>query len=141
MVATVWVGVLIPFALGISDLLNPGMPKGPGWFAIALGIVIAGLILLLTYPMYYEITPTTLLVRSGVFRMKVPLNSIQEVFPERYARSAPAWSLDRLRINYRNRWGTTWVHISPKDKGKFMQDLADHVEGLQVTDGRVIRRQ
>jgi len=140
-VAILWVGLLIPFALGISSLFNPSMPKVAGWFLITLGIVIVGLLLLLTYPLYYEITPTTLLVRSGVFRVKIPLDSIQEVFPERYLGNAPAWSVDRLRVNYRTRWGTRWVHIAPKDKGAFMQDLVVHAQGLVVQEGRVIRRQ
>ena len=138
--APLCIGLLIPPVIGISFLFTPDIPKGAAGFVFLIWVVVVGFILLLTYPMYYEITPEILLVRSGLIRIQVPLNSIQQVFPERYWRSSPAWSLDRLRIEYRNRWGATFIHISPEDKFRFMHDLAAYADGLEVKDGRVVRR-
>lgn len=140
LVAPLWAGLLIPFLLGISFLIRPGILQGIGWLLLFIGIVTGAVILALTYPMYYEITPATLLVRSGVLHVEIPLNDIQQVFPDRTLGSAPAWSLDRLRVDYRKKGLASFVHISPEDKLKFMQDLAEHAEDLEVRDGRVVRR-
>ena len=140
LVVPLYIGVLLPFLWGISFLFNPGVLRGIGWYFLCLGIAISAIVLLLTYPVYYEITATTLLVRSGVIRVKIPLNAIQRVFPERSRQSAPALSLDRLRVDYSRYSVTRRIHISPKDKLRFMQDLTEHTEGLEVKDGQVIRR-
>ncbi len=72
--------------------------------------------------------------------MEIPLDAIQQVFPHRTLGSAPTWSLDRIRVDYRKNGRAKFVHISPTDKLKFMQDLAEHTENLQLRDGRVVRR-
>jgi len=48
----------------------------------------------------YTLTADRLLVKSGPFRWQVPLAEIKSITPTRNPLSSPAWSLDRLRIDY-----------------------------------------
>ena len=68
----------------------------------------------------YELTSEELLVRSGPFRWRVPLAQVRDVVPSRSWLSAPALSLDRLRIDYAR---TSSLMISPKDKQHFIAEL------------------
>ena len=52
--------LLLPFLLGISFLINPNFTEGGGWFYLIMVIALDIVILALTFPMYYEITPTIL---------------------------------------------------------------------------------
>ena len=104
-----------------------------------MSIVVAAVVLVLTYPLDYEITDDRLVARSGVMRWKVPLASIEEVSPTRDPASAPAWSLDRLRVDYRSAGGKKSLLVSPADKHGFMRDLAARVPGLELKGGRVVR--
>ncbi len=84
------------------------------------------------YRIRYELTPTDLVIRFGPFGTSIPLPSIVEVFPTRNPLSAPAPSLDRLRINYRKPNGKlTFALISPLDRGAFVRDLQTAAPQLQ----------
>jgi hypothetical protein len=133
-------GILLTFLLGIYYLTMPGS-SWKGWLALCIGIASGVFILALTSPMYYEITPTTLHVRNGLIHREIALNSIQQVFPGRASRGVPAWSVDRLQVDYREGDLDHEVFIFPKDKFRFMQDIAEHAEELEVKDGWVVRRQ
>lgn len=85
--------------------------------AVILGIVLIAWIGLATY---YEIDRTTLKVVSGPLRWRIPLADITAVEETRSPFSAPALSLDRLRIRYGDRHA---IVISPKDKAKFLKKL------------------
>lgn len=77
------------------------------------------------YTTRYEVTSSDLIVRFGPFHTSLPLDRIVEVFPTHNPLSAPAPSLDRLRINYRKKNGKMWLAlISPQDKEDFVRDLA-----------------
>jgi hypothetical protein len=132
--------LLLPFLLGILYLVLPGFPGWTGWLLLFIGIAIVVGFRLTTSPTYYEITPPTLLVPSGLIHWEIALNSIQQVFPTNNPRSAPAWSLDRLQVDYSKGGRTGFILISPEDKLRFMYDLAANSEDLEVRDGRVVRR-
>ena len=99
------------------------------------GIVFGGLVV----PMYYEIGPTELLVRSGLLRYHVPLDGIESVRPSHNPLSSPAMSLDRLRIDYRVKGHKRVILISPADKSGFLDQLALAAPGL-VREGDSLRR-
>ena len=143
LLAILWFALLLPLGLGILFLIKVGL--GGIWGIIFLGIVVDVPVLLLTYPIYYEITPPLLLVRSGLIRMRIPLSSIQQVVPDSTLGNPSgisfAMSLDRLRVDTSNRHWPFFVYISPKDKVKFMQNLAEESEGLEFNNGQVIRHQ
>lgn len=140
LVALVIAAILIPLLIGLFHLFAP---VGNLWVAgttLLIGAVMLVLVLLLTYPLYYEITPSALTIRCGILvRQQIPLNSIREVFPTKSPLSAPAWSLDRLRVNYERNGEGGYALISPKDKPSFMQELVSSGTGLEMRGGRVVR--
>jgi hypothetical protein len=102
--------------------------------------VLIGLILWGCYKTRYEIGSTDLTVRFGPFHSSLPLDAIVEVFPTHNPLSAPAPSLDRLRINYRRKNGKLWFAlISPKDKEGFVWDLASAAPQLRSTGDGPLR--
>ena len=106
---------------------------------IIAGIITAIAVLLLTYPLYYKILPSELIVRCGLMRWQISLNSIVEVSPTRNPLSAPTWSLDRLRIDYEQQGKSHFVLISPTDKTEFMRQLAAREDGLELKGDRVVK--
>jgi hypothetical protein len=139
LVALVWGGVLAPLAIGVFNLFAPGGNLELGWALTRVSVVVAATVVILTFPLNYEITAMHLVARSGVMRWRVPLDSIQNVRPSRNPASAPTWSLDRLRVEYLKGDSTRSLFISPEDKQIFMRDLADGVPGLEVRGDGVVR--
>jgi membrane protein YdbS with pleckstrin-like domain len=108
------------------------------WWIIILVLVIWAGVLSLLFPLYYEITSSTLLVRSGWLRREIPLASIQRVFPTHNPLSAPALSLDRLQVEYMQGSFPRFVLISPLDKSGFLRDLANQAGHLQVQGDQLV---
>lgn len=128
-------------ALLVAGLLCVLFGNPPlGWSLVRDAVVTAAILVITTYPLDYEIGSTELVARCGFMRWRVPLDSIQEVRPSRNPASAPAWSLDRLRVEYMKGAETRTLYISPEDREAFMRDLADEVPGLELSGGRVVRR-
>ena len=71
----------------------------------------------------YTIDNDVLLIRTGLFRWRVPLTDIIEISPTRNIMSSPALSLDRLLITRRN--GPACM-VSPRDKEGFLRELQNH---------------
>jgi hypothetical protein len=139
LVGLVWGAVCAPLALGLFNMLAPGGNLEVGRSLVRAGVVAAVAVLLTTYPLNYEITANELVARCGLMRWRVPLASIEEVSASRSALSAPAWSLDRLRVEYLKGGATRSLLIAPEDKGAFMRDLADAAPGLELRGERVVR--
>ena len=73
-------GSMIPLALGLFFLLAGGPNRNAGYLLLVIGVVV---ILILTYPLYYEVTTSELIVRCGVLMNRhIPLDAIDEVQPE-----------------------------------------------------------
>jgi hypothetical protein len=139
LVGLVWGAVLTPLVLGLCNVLAPGGNLELGWALFRAGVITAAAVLFTTYPLNYEITATELVARCGLMRWRVPLAMIEEVSPSRSALSAPAWSLDRLRIEYLKAGSPRTLLISPEDKKAFMRDLADASPGLELRGDRIVR--
>ena len=86
----------------------------------ALGIVLP---LWIAADTRYVVTNETLIVRSGPFRWHIALAGITGVEPTRSRLSAPALSMDRLKIISR---GGGLCLVSPKDKQGFLRELKNH---------------
>jgi hypothetical protein len=99
------------------------VPSGD-WATLTIFIPIAavglGLPLWVLFGTYYTLSPSSLDVRCGPVRSRVPINSIKEIRPIRSALSSPALSIDRLEIIYGNHES---IMISPVDREKFMAAL------------------
>jgi hypothetical protein len=138
---------LIELAAGAAVLvvgLTTGNPEPKAALAIGASLVgggvLFGLILWGLYKIRYEVTSSELIVRFGPFCSRLPLNAIVEVFPTHNPLSAPAPSLDRLRINYRRKNGKMWFAlISPKDREGFVRDLASAAPQLRSANDGPLR--
>ena len=139
LIAIVAYAVIIPLTLGLIFLFL-GAPYRTIGIALTIdGAITVAVILLLCYPLYYQVDSLQLIVRCGVLiNRRIPLAAIDQVTPDRNPASAPAWSLDRLRVDYRNNGQPDSVLISPADKFAFMQDLM--AGGLKMDGDRMVRR-
>jgi hypothetical protein len=135
----VWGAVLAPLAVGLFNVVAPGGNVELGWALVRVGVVTAAAVVFTTYPLEYEIAAGLLTARSGFMRWRVPLSSIQEVRPSRNPASAPAWSLDRLRVEYLKGGSTRTLYLSPEDKAAFLHGLADSTPGLEVRGDHAVR--
>ena len=131
--------VLGPVIAGIARLTASRPATGEALILIAAGLGFGAVLLLLAAPTYYQITPGTLIIKSGVLRHRIPLASIEAIRPTRNPLSAPAWSLDRLRIDYRHGDGMRFALVSPQDKRGFMEEVAGADAGL-TADATGVRR-
>ena len=104
---------------------------------VAMAVFVAILYAGLVFPIRYGLGDRDLVVRFGVCRRRVPLAGITEVKPTHSPLSAPAMSLDRLRV----RFGPgvfEGVTISPADRGHFLDELARRA-GLKREGDRLSR--
>lgn len=69
---------------------------------------------------WYEVGETELRIVSGPFRWKIPFEDIVEIKPTRNPLSAPALSMDRLKITYGRR---KFMLVSPANKEGFIAAL------------------
>ena len=121
------------FISGLTGNSDPNAALGIGSVLVGVGLLF-GLLLWGCYRTRYEITGSALIVRFGPFRTTVLLDSIVEVFPTHNPISAPAPSLDRLKIKYRSKnGGMRSALISPKGKEEFLRDLASAAPRLRST--------
>jgi len=129
----VLIGSAFPFFFGPPAQTPLGL--GIGVLCLAIAVWIGWI----PYNTNYEIGQTQLIVRSAGFRWRVPLDAIVEVFPTHNPLSSPACSLDRLRVNYRNRKGRMkFVLISPREKEDFLRVLGEAVPELELVNNRLL---
>lgn len=86
----------------------------------------------LLFPLYYELGETHLLVRCGIQRWEIPYERIENVEPSRSWLSAPAFSLDRLRIDYRLTSYRQSVLISPEPRDEFIAALTERIQAAKA---------
>jgi hypothetical protein len=138
---------VVEVGVGATILLVGLMTDQPSlWPILGIAAVFFGagaLIALVLWGCYrtrYEVAAPHLIVRFGPLRSRVPLDAIVEVFPTHNPLSAPAPSLDRLRINYRTKAGWMWFAlVSPRDKEGFVRDLASAAPQLHPTGDGPLR--
>jgi hypothetical protein len=90
----------------------------------------------LPYFTSYSLDPVNLTIKIGPLNKKIPIAEITEAFPTWNPLSAPAWSLDRLRIRFSSsRFGTL---ISPVKKLEFLEELNRLAPHLERKENRLI---
>jgi hypothetical protein len=101
-------------------------------------LAMAGVIPWILFGTLYILTKEHLIIRCLSMRYPIPLSDIYEVFPTHNPLSAPACSLDRLRVKFEgSRFGAL---ISPKDKTEFIHDLLSRCPQLIRDNNRLILR-
>jgi hypothetical protein len=108
------------FHLFLLTILRQIPPQELSFVVIILGAVDV-LIIWTVFGTTYEIGDTTLSIKSGPFRWKIPVKEIRSITPSNSPLSGPAVSLDRLEITYgpKNRS----ILVSPADKEGFIAEI------------------
>jgi Bacterial PH domain len=138
----VWTAILFPLGFGLVAIhieSELGMVIG-GWISLVVASIFALSLAFLSFPLYYETTPDALRIRCGLLKQEIPFSSIQAIFPTRNPLAAPAWSLDRLQVNYQAGNKPRCALIAPQDKDVFLRELVERDPGLAVKAGSVLRR-
>lgn len=109
--------------VGTFAVIAAGVESGE-WVAAGAFVFVWALVLALAWPVEYVLSDEELVVRSGVIRWRVPLGEFVSISATRDPSSAPAWSLDRLKITY----GKKSIMISPARREEFLDDLEQRVQ-------------
>ena len=105
------------------------------WLLFVIDVAEIVLLYDMFFHTYYKIEDSRLIVKSGsALTSAYDISSIQSVSPTRTILSAPALSLDRLKIKLKS--GEDIV-ISPKDKQSFIAALVEQNPGIEV-EGRIL---
>jgi Bacterial PH domain len=130
--------IVIEIGIGVLFLAAPPVSRGAGLLIGAACFGVAGMIAWFLLGTRYEVGDGVLVARSGPFRFRIPLDGIREVSPTSNALSAPACSLDRLRIDYEVDGRRRSLLVSPKDKEGFLRELRDAVPGSRIEGDRLV---
>ncbi|MBT8352523.1 MAG: PH domain-containing protein [Deltaproteobacteria bacterium] len=109
------------------------------WILLLCLLFYLAVVLIFAYPVSYEIRPPDLLIRAGLTNSRITLSSIEAIRPARDPSSAPALSLDRLRIDYMKKGKPAFTLVSPEDKTNFLTNLVQAAGGLELRGNQVIR--
>ncbi len=133
------IGAMLITLLSLLPVVLVPAAFAAAWWSVVLTLLIWSFVLSLIFPLYYEITPSSLLIRSGWVRRKIPLESIQSVVPSRNPLASPALSLDRLQVNYTQGILPRAILISPRDKAAFLRALVMNAGTLELQGDRLVR--
>jgi len=122
---------------GIHSFLTEGLYHPATLTLFISSLFFAGVMLGLAYPVTYEITQTELIIRSGLTKTIIQLESIESIKPSRSPLSSPAWSLDRLHINYKRKNKRAYILISPDDKSAFLNELSVKNNNITLSRDRI----
>ena len=108
---------------------------GPPMIAAAVPLIIAAFIARTFRSLVYVIEGDVLIVKSGLVRWRIKIHNIEDITPTRSAASAPALSLDRLRIAYWHDGARRELLVSPENKGAFVEALRAVKPGIRYHPG------
>lgn len=126
--------------IALYHLFTLGPENHITWLIMGMAALYGLIIWAFAYPVYYEVAASHLLIRSGWLKYQIPLSTIERVRPTRNPLSAPAWSLDRLRIDYRRNDRNRIALISPENRPRFLNELLERAANLERQGDQVIRK-
>lgn len=88
----------------------------------------------------YTLTDDQLIVHNGFYGSSIELVDITSITPTRNMASAPALSLDRIEIQYKDAHGNNSTLISPKDKQNFYGALQERDSNLKIKGSSLTRK-
>lgn len=132
-----WLAIVLLAAVLVTAASAVTLLRAGEW---AIALLMVGVwvgVALVAVPVSYALTPAELIVRAGLIRWRVPLDGIRRVYPTRNPLSSPAWSLDRLAVEY---GASRVLLISPARKAEFLRDLEGRAglerRGAELTRSR-----
>jgi hypothetical protein len=90
------------------------------WIPFFINLLLYVSVVYLMVSIKYEINESQLIIHQAMGKMVIDINTIKSIEPTHTILSAPASSLDRLRINY-NKYDD--IVISPRRKEEFIRQL------------------
>lgn len=113
-----WLIVLVYGVMIVSIIL--AVYDNKSWIGIGIIVLTLAIISMFLFSIKYTIENDKLYIYcANLYIECVDINKITEISATRTLLSAPASSLDRLRIKY----GYDEIIISPKDKEKFIENI------------------
>ena len=134
------VAVLTISAVGSVAAILAAAREEPAEATIG-GLILGGsfaLVAAVALPTHYINRERELVIRSGFIRRSIPLASIRRVYPTHNPLSAPAWSLDRLGVEYDSGARRGLALISPAAREEFL-DLIARRAGLTAAGRELVR--
>lgn len=127
----IWLSVIGLVVTGISPLLfeGAGLWEGAAVMVICLGL--AGLFAWFWMNICYELRESELFIRNGPFKLTIPYVKIIRITPTRSWLASMATSSRRLEIKYGK---FDYVHISPLDQERFLQELKRLSPEINIED-------
>lgn len=110
--------IVVPIALG-AYLWNTS--QSASLTAMGAGLFTATLVGLLAVPCRYTLLDDHLLIHSGLIRQKIFYRDIDHIEPSSSSFSAPALSLQRVLITYRDGFQL----VSPRERDEFIRLLRE----------------
>ncbi|CAN5455869.1 hypothetical protein BH10PSE16_BH10PSE16_24700 [soil metagenome] len=114
----------IGFTLFQGWLLRAVSPLGSG-IALGVGGAVALLIAATAVPCTYTLMPEHLLIRTGLIRQQIAYRDITGIEPSTSPLSAPALSLQRVKVSYGD--GGRFQLVSPRERELFIRALRERV--------------
>lgn len=124
-----WVVIVLMVGLigyGLYVVLVRKQRSGLGF--VLSPVALLGLLALIAFPITYELAGDKLITRSGVLTFEVPYDKIKKVGPGMWYVAAPAWGMDRIRIDYDDGGDETFIQVSPSDRQSFLAELAKRAD-------------
>lgn len=127
------VGLTLPWQSGGAGGVSPLSRLAP----LLMTLLVSAFVAWIFASTRYRIAGGQLTLRSGPFRWRIDVDSIQRVRPSRNPLSSPALSLNRLEIQYgRGRR----ILVSPAERDAFLRTLAAASSALELRGGALERR-
>ncbi len=104
-----------------------------GVYCLFTGLFVGLLMYVLCVPCRYTLKADHLHIQAGLLHDKVPYTEILEATPTRNPLSAPALSLDRVKIHLAKGSFPGYKLISPAQKDKFLAELTSRIEAQPPT--------
>jgi hypothetical protein len=119
LVALVLGAAALPVVIGFWLLLHDSH-RGV-FLLIVWGGIMTLMMVVLGFPLRYRLAADQLHIKSGWLEWNVPLAKVRRVAPSRSPLSAPAWSLQRVRLESTD--GSV-ILVSPDDQESFIREIA-----------------
>lgn len=131
--------IAVPLAISVGATVSALLAHPPFeavLLIVGLEALVLGFISWTFRSTRYLVGDREVIVRSGPFRWRIEIATIESVRPSRNPLSSPALSLDRLEVRYGR--GRALL-ISPEDRTGFLDAIVARSPGL-VRSGEQVRR-
>jgi hypothetical protein len=131
--------IAVPLAVSVGASVSALLAHPPFeaiLLIVGIQVLVLGFISWTFRSTRYEVTDREVIARSGPFRWRIEIDSIESIQPSRNPLSSPAMSLDRLEIRYAN--GRRLL-ISPEDRIGFLEAIVTRAGGLRRVGEQVSR--